>query len=196
MPACIERDMLRQSGSGPRLANTGGRVVHGVCRPIRSGSHNESAGIFIKPSKIGLKIRIEQPTVLLKRLQDLTPERRKLLEMRLRLQQAQAAGPELREVKIFDVYRGEQAGEGKKSIAFSVAFQSPERTLSDEDAAALRQNVKHPLGVGQRLLCPALHIGRRDRLRRKIAAVGRGEREMHLGGAPALNGYSYTFRNG
>jgi phenylalanyl-tRNA synthetase beta chain len=57
----------------------------------------------------------------------------------------EAAGSELREVKIFDVYRGEQAGEGKKSIAFSVAFQSPERTLSDEDAAALRQKIADAL---------------------------------------------------
>jgi phenylalanyl-tRNA synthetase beta chain len=57
----------------------------------------------------------------------------------------EAAGPELREVEIFDVYRGEQAGEGKKSIAFSVAFQSPERTLSDEDAAALRQKIADAL---------------------------------------------------
>jgi phenylalanyl-tRNA synthetase beta chain len=56
-----------------------------------------------------------------------------------------AAGPELREVEIFDVYRGEQAGEGKKSIAFSVAFQSPERTLSDEDAATLRQKIANAL---------------------------------------------------
>jgi phenylalanyl-tRNA synthetase beta chain len=57
----------------------------------------------------------------------------------------EAAGPELRGVEIFDVYRGEQAGEGKKSIAFSVAFQSPERTLSDEDAAALRQKIADAL---------------------------------------------------
>jgi phenylalanyl-tRNA synthetase beta chain len=57
----------------------------------------------------------------------------------------EAAGPELREVEIFDVYRGEQAGKGKKSIAFSVAFQSPERTLSDEDAAALRQKIADAL---------------------------------------------------
>ena len=56
-----------------------------------------------------------------------------------------AAGPELREVEIFDVYRGEQVGQGKKSIAFSVAFQSPERTLSDEDAAALRQKIADAL---------------------------------------------------
>ena len=42
----------------------------------------------------------------------------------------EAAGPELREIRVFDVYRGEQVGEGRKSVAFSVAFQSPERTLS------------------------------------------------------------------
>ena len=50
----------------------------------------------------------------------------------------EAAGPELREIRVFDVYRGEQVGAGRKSVAFSVAFQSPERTLSDEDATRLR----------------------------------------------------------
>jgi phenylalanyl-tRNA synthetase beta chain len=57
----------------------------------------------------------------------------------------EAAGSELREVEIFDVYRGEQVGTGKKSVAFSVTFQSPERTLSDEDAAALRQKIADAL---------------------------------------------------
>jgi phenylalanyl-tRNA synthetase beta chain len=45
----------------------------------------------------------------------------------------------------FDVYRGEQVGEGRKSIAFAVAFQSPERTLSDEDAAVLRRRITEAL---------------------------------------------------
>ncbi len=49
-----------------------------------------------------------------------------------------AVGPELREMRPFDVYRGEQVGAGRKSIAFGVTFQSAERTLSDEDAAGLR----------------------------------------------------------
>jgi phenylalanyl-tRNA synthetase beta chain len=49
--------------------------------------------------------------------------------------------PELREMRAFDVYRGPQAGAGKKSIAFAVAFQSPERTLTDEDAAELRNRI-------------------------------------------------------
>jgi phenylalanyl-tRNA synthetase beta chain len=52
-----------------------------------------------------------------------------------------AAGSELREMEAFDVYRGEQAGEGRKSIAFRVSFQAADRTLSDEDAAALRERV-------------------------------------------------------
>ena len=34
----------------------------------------------------------------------------------------EAAGPELREMRAFDVYRGGQVGEGRKSIAFSVSF--------------------------------------------------------------------------
>ncbi|HEY7019133.1 MAG TPA: hypothetical protein VH297_11745, partial [Gaiellaceae bacterium] len=53
----------------------------------------------------------------------------------------EAAGDELREIRPFDVYRGEQVGEGRKSIAFSVSFQSSERTLTDEDAAALRERI-------------------------------------------------------
>jgi phenylalanyl-tRNA synthetase beta chain len=53
----------------------------------------------------------------------------------------EAAGPELREIEVFDVYRGEPIPETKKSIAFRVSFQSPERTLSDDDARLLRERI-------------------------------------------------------
>ncbi len=53
----------------------------------------------------------------------------------------EAACPELRAMEPFDVYHGEQAGPGRKSIAFRLVFQSAERTLSDEDAAALRARI-------------------------------------------------------
>ena len=56
-----------------------------------------------------------------------------------------AAGPELRELRVFDVYRGEQVGTGRKSIALAAAFQSPDRTLSDEDAAAIRGRIVEAL---------------------------------------------------
>jgi phenylalanyl-tRNA synthetase beta chain len=51
------------------------------------------------------------------------------------------AGPELRDVRVFDEYRGAQIGAGKRSLAFRVAFGSPERTLTDEDAAEIRARI-------------------------------------------------------
>jgi phenylalanyl-tRNA synthetase beta chain len=54
---------------------------------------------------------------------------------------ARAAVPEVREMTPFDVYRGEQVGPGRKSIAFRVEFRSPDRTLTDEEAAGLREKI-------------------------------------------------------
>jgi phenylalanyl-tRNA synthetase beta chain len=54
---------------------------------------------------------------------------------------ADAAGDALREMRAFDVYRGEQVGAGKKSIAFAVTFQSREKTLTDEEAAEVRNRI-------------------------------------------------------
>jgi phenylalanyl-tRNA synthetase beta chain len=58
-----------------------------------------------------------------------------------------AAGPELHHMRAFDVYRGEQVGPERKSIAFAVTFQSPERTLSDEDATRLRTAIVDALAA-------------------------------------------------
>ncbi len=58
----------------------------------------------------------------------------------------EAAGEDLREMRPFDVYRGDQVGPARKSIAFAVVFQSPERTLTDDDAAELRARVVDALG--------------------------------------------------
>jgi phenylalanyl-tRNA synthetase beta chain len=53
----------------------------------------------------------------------------------------EAAGPELRSSAVFDEYRGEQTGAGRRSLAFRVAFGSPERTLTDDEAAELRGRI-------------------------------------------------------
>jgi phenylalanyl-tRNA synthetase beta chain len=58
----------------------------------------------------------------------------------------EAAGEELREARVFDVYRGDPVPTGKKSVAFSVVFQSTERTLTEEDAARLRAAIVQALG--------------------------------------------------
>ena len=56
-----------------------------------------------------------------------------------------AAGPELQDVKFLSDYRGPPIAPGRKSIAFSVTFQSPERTLTDEDAAGIRDRIVEAL---------------------------------------------------
>jgi phenylalanyl-tRNA synthetase beta chain len=53
----------------------------------------------------------------------------------------EVAGDLLREARVFDVYRGEQVGAGRKSVAIHLAFQSPERTLTEELASEARSRI-------------------------------------------------------
>ncbi len=52
-----------------------------------------------------------------------------------------AGGKLLQGVRVFDVYRGAQVGEGRKSLALALTFQAPDRTLSDDDVAPVRAKV-------------------------------------------------------
>jgi phenylalanyl-tRNA synthetase beta chain len=53
---------------------------------------------------------------------------------------AAAGGGLLEEVALFDVYTGEQAGEGNKSLAYTLRFRAPDRTLTDEEVTAARDS--------------------------------------------------------
>jgi len=44
----------------------------------------------------------------------------------------------LEDVRLFDVYSGEQAGPGRKSLAYSLRFRAPDRTLTVEETTAAR----------------------------------------------------------
>ncbi|CAN5650847.1 phenylalanine--tRNA ligase subunit beta [soil metagenome] len=59
-----------------------------------------------------------------------------------------AAGPLLRDARVFDVYRGAQVRDRRKSVAIHLSFQSPERTLTDEEAAELRARIVAALAEG------------------------------------------------
>jgi phenylalanyl-tRNA synthetase beta chain len=50
-------------------------------------------------------------------------------------------GKVVREVRLFDVYRGEKIGAGRKSLAYSLTYQAVDRTLSDKDVAGLRTHI-------------------------------------------------------
>jgi len=47
-----------------------------------------------------------------------------------------AAGDLLESVRLFDVYRGDQIGEGKKSLTFAMRFRAPDRTLTEAETSA------------------------------------------------------------
>ena len=47
----------------------------------------------------------------------------------------------LEDVSVFDVYTGEQVGEGRRSLALALSFRAPDRTLTDEDVAPLRERI-------------------------------------------------------
>ena len=52
-----------------------------------------------------------------------------------------AGGALLESAEMFDIYRGAQLGDGKKSVAFSLAFRNAERTLSDDDVNPLMKKI-------------------------------------------------------
>ncbi|MET9809385.1 phenylalanine--tRNA ligase subunit beta [Streptomyces halstedii] len=50
----------------------------------------------------------------------------------------EGAGPLLESLRLFDVFTGEQLGEGRKSLAYALRFRAPDRTLTVEEATAAR----------------------------------------------------------
>ena len=48
------------------------------------------------------------------------------------------AGDLLEDLRLFDIFSGEQIGEGRKSLAYALRFRAPDRTLTAEEASAAR----------------------------------------------------------
>jgi len=59
----------------------------------------------------------------------------------------EAGGALLKEVSLFDVYEGEHLESGKKSVAFSLRYFDPERTLTDEEVTKAHENVIEKVGT-------------------------------------------------
>jgi phenylalanyl-tRNA synthetase beta chain len=56
-----------------------------------------------------------------------------------------AGGTMLAGASLFDEYAGEQVGAGKRSLAFSLAYQAADRTLTDADAKKIRERITKAL---------------------------------------------------
>jgi phenylalanyl-tRNA synthetase beta chain len=49
--------------------------------------------------------------------------------------------PLVTNITLFDLYRGEQINEGKKSFAIRIVYQSPSRTLTDEEVDRIQEQM-------------------------------------------------------
>ena len=58
----------------------------------------------------------------------------------------QTGAPDVTSVRLFDLYRGEQVPEGRKSLAFALEIRAADRTLTDEDALTVRGRIVAALG--------------------------------------------------
>ena len=58
----------------------------------------------------------------------------------------EAGGELLEAAEVFDVYEGEQVGEGNRSLALRLEFRAPDRTLTDDEVAAPRAAIEEALG--------------------------------------------------
>ncbi len=54
---------------------------------------------------------------------------------------SQTGGDMLTDVHLFDVYRGDQIGKGKKSLAYSLTYQALDRTLTDNEVRDIRRKI-------------------------------------------------------
>jgi len=57
----------------------------------------------------------------------------------------EAGSPELEWAEIFDLYRGQQVGAGRKSLALSLRFRVQDRTITDREAEAAQQRIVQTL---------------------------------------------------
>ncbi len=57
----------------------------------------------------------------------------------------EGGGELLQSADVFDLFEGEQLGEGRKSLALRLEFRAPDRTLTDEEVAARREAIKASL---------------------------------------------------
>jgi len=55
------------------------------------------------------------------------------------------APAELESIRIFDIFKGGSIGPGRRSVAYSLTYRSPARTLTDEEANGYHEAVKGAL---------------------------------------------------
>ncbi|MGE5137601.1 MAG: phenylalanine--tRNA ligase subunit beta [Gemmatimonadota bacterium] len=136
---------VRVTGGAERLAGHAGelhpRVVEAFGLPARTSAMEVDLSVI--QAAVAGDPPVEAPTVsgypvATQDVALLVPQEVPAAEVEAALAAGGSAGGLLEEVRLFDVYTGEQAGEGRKSLAYTLRFRAPDRTLTAEEATAAR----------------------------------------------------------
>jgi methionyl-tRNA formyltransferase len=118
----------RRAGSDERI-----RVWAAGVDP-RSGA----PGTVAEVSPAGIRVNCAEGSLVLRQLQLPGKKAMAVDELLRGHPHLFTAGELLESVRLFDVYAGEQIGEGKKSLAFALRFRAPDRTLTEAEASQAR----------------------------------------------------------
>lgn len=95
-------------------------------------------GMNIKTKDVKFKVASQYPSIR-KDIAFIAPKDMSTREIETEIKRA--GGRLLTNIEVFDVYTGENVGKEEKSIAYNLTFQSPERTLTDEEVMNAFNNI-------------------------------------------------------
>ncbi|HVL91045.1 MAG TPA: phenylalanine--tRNA ligase subunit beta [Actinomycetota bacterium] len=136
---------------GSRLAGVVGelhpRVIDALDLPARTAAGVVDLSMLIEAAVPARDLPLPRFPAVSRDLAVVAPNETTAAEIASAL--AEAAGPLLASIDPFDVYRGGQVAEGKRSVAFALQFRDPERTLTDDEVdAAMSRAIDAAAGRG------------------------------------------------
>ena len=154
LPACT-RAAARGSRAAARPSAGSASCTPNWCRNSISHMHRSCSNSNTSPALAAKMPRFEEISRFPRVRRDLAvvvDEKVSLRQLHERV--TFAASSLLRDIRVFDVYRGPGIETGRKSVALGLIFQDNSRTLTDEDAdrllAAIRADLSATLGAGFR----------------------------------------------
>lgn len=138
-------------GRAARLESRGERMGYaGEIHPLLRERFDWPAGVPLLVAELDLSILRQQSHIRLAQavpeyppvredLAVIVPEEMPAAQVESLIREA--GGRLLRAVQLFDLYRGEQIGAGRKSLAYHLTYQASDRTLSDDEVAPIRARI-------------------------------------------------------
>lgn len=152
----IEHPTFRPGRTAQLLINGDAVGVFGEVHPLVSQSFLKAGGYTGEAASllaadldlemITARVPFGHPSLSISRFPPVVEDIALIVDESVAAAQVQAlilesGGAVLASVNLFDLYRGDQIGSGKKSLAYRLTYQLEDRTLTDTDVAKVREKI-------------------------------------------------------